>query len=151
MEKIHVHTYRVAVAGDVAGILKIFAEVAPEVPTRILPQTPEIVQRLVASGQSWVGVDADGNIVGYALAEPYDAETLSLVYVGVSKAARDRHVCASLIAKLQEIGKSIVTDVRSNNKSSMVERFERFGFIRGNVNEDRTKLRWEKSVTAAVT
>ena len=147
--KIHVHTYRVAVAGDEAGILKVFAEVASEVPTRVLPQTETIVQGLVASGQSWVGVDADDNIVGYALAEPCDAETLSLVYVGVSKATRNQHVCASLISKLQEIGAPIVTDVRSNNKSSMVARFERFGFVKGDVNADRTKLRWEKSATPA--
>ncbi len=147
--KIQAQTYRVAIAGDEAGILKVFAEVASEVPTRVLPQTEAIVQRLVASGQSWVGVDADDNIVGYALAEPCDAETLSLVYVGVSKAMRNQHVCASLISKLQEIGAPIVTDVRSNNKSSMVERFEHFGFVKGDVNADRTKLRWEKPPTAA--
>jgi hypothetical protein len=85
----------------------------------------------------------------YALAEPCDAETLSLVYVGVSKATRNQHVCASLISKLQEIGAPIITDVRSNNKSSMVERFEHFGFVKGDVNADRTKLHWEKPATPA--
>lgn len=143
--KILVPTYRVAVPSDEAGILKIFAEVASEVPTSVLPQTKAIIQRLVASGQSWVGVDADDNVVGYTLAEPCDAETLSLVYVGVSKAARDQHVCASLILRLQSIGAAIVTDVRSNNKSSMVERFEHFGFVKSDENADRTKLRWENS------
>jgi hypothetical protein len=137
-------TYRVAVSGDKAGILKVFEEVAPEVPTRVLPQTDGIVQRLVASGQSWVAVDADGNIVGYALAEPCDSETLSLVYVGVSKAARNQHALSSLVAKLQETGAPIITDVRSNNQSSMVERFEHFGFVKGDVDANRTKLRWAK-------
>jgi acetyltransferase (GNAT) family protein len=147
--KIHVHTYRAAVAGDAAGILRVFAEVASEVPTSVLPQTEAIVQRLVASGQSWVGVDADDNIVGYALAEPCDAETLSLVYMGVSKAARNQHVSSSLILKLQEVGAPIITGVRSNNKSSMIERFEHFGFVKGDANADRTKLRWEKPAKAA--
>jgi hypothetical protein len=104
---------------------------------------------LVASGQSWVAVDADGNIVGYALAESYDSKTLSLVYMGVSKAARNQHVSSSLISKLQEIGAPMITDVRSNNKSSMVERFEHFGFVKSDVNADRTKLRWEKRTTPA--
>ena len=83
----------------------------------------------------------------YALAEPHDSKTLSLVYAGVSKAARTQHVCSSLISKLQEIGAPIVTDVRSNNKSSMVERFEHLGFVKGDVNADRTKLRWERQAT----
>jgi hypothetical protein len=55
-------SYRVAVSGDEAGILKVFAEVAPEVPTSVVPQTEPILERLVASGQSWVAVGADDNI-----------------------------------------------------------------------------------------
>jgi ribosomal protein S18 acetylase RimI-like enzyme len=141
--KTHVTTSRVAVPGDEAAILNVFEEVAPEVPTSVLPQADGIVKRLVASGQSWVAVDADGNIVGYALAEAHDSETLSLVYMGVSKAARNQHVSSSLISKLQEIGAPIITDVRSNNKSSMVERFEHFGFVKSDVDPNRTKLRWE--------
>lgn len=106
-----------------------------------------MIQRLVESGQSWVAVDADGNIIGYALAEPYDRKTLSLFYLGVSKAARSQRVSSSLISKLQEIGAPIITDVRYNNKSSMVERFERFGFVKGDIDAGRTKLRWEKPAT----
>jgi len=64
MAETQVKTYRVAVSGDEAGILTVFEEVAPEVPTAVLPQTEGIVQRLVASGQSQVAVDVDGNIVG---------------------------------------------------------------------------------------
>jgi hypothetical protein len=59
--------------GNMWGILKVFAEVAPEVPTSVLPQTEGIIQRLVASGQSWVAVDTDGNVVGYALADSMHA------------------------------------------------------------------------------
>lgn len=141
-------TYRVAVATDEAGILNVFAEVAPEVPTSVLPQTEAIIQRLVASGQSWIAVDADDKIVGYALAEPCDSKTLSLVYMGVSNAARNQQVSSSLTSKLRKSGAPIITDVRSNNKSSMVERFEHFGFVKTDVNGDRTKLRWEKQSLA---
>src|SRR3954465_14113229 len=73
-------TYRAAVTGDQAGIVKVFAEVASEVPTAVRPQTEAYIKQFVASGQSWVAVDADGEVVGYALAERHDRETLSLVY-----------------------------------------------------------------------
>jgi predicted N-acetyltransferase YhbS len=106
-----------------------------------------------ASDLSWVAFDADGNIVGYALAEAFDQETLKLAYLGVSKAARNQRVSSALISKLKEIGAPIITDVRSNNKSSMVERFEHFGFVKCGddpFSADRTKLRWEKPATAGV-
>src|SRR5712675_601068 len=143
----HVKTYRVAVPGDEPAILNIFAEVAPEVPTAVRPQTKGIIKELVATGDSWVAIDAD-KIVGYALAA-MDTNTLSLVYLGVSKTARNQRVSSSLISKLKERGAPIITDVRSNNISSMVERFEHFEFVKSNVNADRTKLRWEKRATPA--
>jgi hypothetical protein len=144
----HVKTYRVAVPGDEAAILNVFAEVAPEVPTAVRPQTEGIIKELVAKGDSWVAIDADDKIIGYALAA-MDNNTLSLVYMGVSKTARNQRVSSSLISKLKESGAPIITDVRSNNTSSMVERFEHFGFVKGDVNADRTKLRWEKRATPA--
>lgn len=76
-----VKTYRVAVPGDEAAILNIFAEVAPEVPTAVRPQTEGIIKELVATGNSWVAIDADDKIVGYALAA-MDTNTLSLVLSG---------------------------------------------------------------------
>jgi ribosomal protein S18 acetylase RimI-like enzyme len=143
-----VKTYRVAVPGDEAAILNVFAEVAPEVPTAVLPQTEGIIEGLVATGVSWVAIDANDQIVGYVLATMYD-NTVSLVYLGVSKTARNQRVSSSLISKLKESGAPIITDVRSNNTSSMVERFEHLGFVKGDVNADRTKLRWEKRATPA--
>ncbi|MBR0710142.1 GNAT family N-acetyltransferase [Bradyrhizobium liaoningense] len=139
--------YRIAIPDDEVGILLVFAEVAREVPTAVRPQTTAYIARYVASGQSLIAVDAHGNIVGYALAEPHDKETLSLVYLGVSKAARGQHVSSALISKLKEIGAPIITDVRSDNKSSMVERFRRFGFVETDSDGNRTKLRWEMSPT----
>jgi hypothetical protein len=91
----HVKTYRVAVPGDEPAILNIFAEVAPEVPTAVRPQTEGIIKELVATGDSWVSINADDKIVGYALAA-MDTNTLSLVYLGVSKTARNQRVSSSL-------------------------------------------------------
>ena len=54
-----------------------------------------------------------------------------------------------LLCQLAFGGAPIITDVRSNNTSSMVERFEHFGFVKGDVNADRTKLLWEKRATPA--
>jgi hypothetical protein len=143
-----VKTYRLAAPGDEAAILHVFAEVAPEVPTAVRPQTEGIIKELVATGDSWVAIDADDKIIGYALAA-MDNNTLSLVYMGVSKTARNQRVSSSLISKLKESGAPIITDVRSNNTSSMVERFEHFEFVKSDVNADRTKLRWEKRATPA--
>ncbi|WP_156947082.1 GNAT family N-acetyltransferase [Bradyrhizobium sp. WSM3983] len=136
-------SYCVAAPGDEAGILKVFAEVAPEVPTAVRSGTKELIDRLVATNQSWIATDAAGTIIGYALAEG-DDKAIWLVYLGVSAAARNQRVSSSLIARLKETGRPIDTDVRSNNTSSMVERFEHFGFVKTHVNNDRTKLRWER-------
>lgn len=140
------YTYRSAASNDQAGILKVFAEVAAEVPTEVRPQTAGLIDGWVAGGRSWVALDAAGTIVGYALAEMSNNET-SLVYVGVAKKARGQRVCSTLISKLNETGAPINTDVRANNTSSMVERFERLGFVKVDANKDRTKLRWEKKAT----
>jgi ribosomal protein S18 acetylase RimI-like enzyme len=136
--------YRVAVPSDEVGILLVFAEVAPEVPTRVYPDTLGRIEGLVATGLSWVAVDADDEIVGYALAYSHD-NTIYLSYLGVSKIARDQHISTALASKLKESGAPIVTDVRPDNKSSMVERFARFGFVEIPNVFAGTKLRWEKS------
>ena len=136
-------TYRVAAPGDEIGILLVFAEVAPEVPTRIYPRTRRKIEDLVATDMSWVAVDADDMIVGYALAEG-DKKMLLLGYLGVSKAARNQHISTTLVSKLQENGAPIFTDVRPDNKSSMVERFERFGFVKIPNEFTGTRLRWDK-------
>ncbi|WP_271593760.1 GNAT family N-acetyltransferase [Bradyrhizobium sp. CCBAU 65884] len=134
-------TCRVAASNDLVGILKVFEEVAPEVPTRVYPETKGYIDAWVGTGKSWVATDANGTIVGYALAEG-DDKALSLIYLGVSKAARGQGVCSSLISKLKGARVSINTDVRSDNKSSMVDRFLHFGFVKGNIDKDRTKLHW---------
>ena len=135
--------YRLAVPGDVVGILLVFAEAAPEVPTRVYPDTSGRIEGSVATGLSWVAVDADEKIVGYALAYSHD-NTIYLDYLGVSKTARNQHISTTLVSKLKESSALIVTDVRPDNRSSMVERFARFGFVEMPTRFPGTKLRWEQ-------
>lgn len=69
--------------GSVAfGADRLTCESCPPVFYRRLYLT--IIKELVATGDSWVAIDADDKIVGYALAA-MDTNTLSLVYLGVSK------------------------------------------------------------------
>jgi hypothetical protein len=138
-------TYRTAIADDEDDILTIFAEVADEVPTiGVKEGTKELVARLVASRASLVALDADGKIVGYALAEP-DGKGLSLFYLGVTGAARDKHVCSGIVARMKEHRLPITASVRHNNKSSMAERFEHLGFKVLEKQQDQTKFRWQAS------
>jgi hypothetical protein len=135
---------RVAIPGDDVGILLIFSEVAPEVPTRVYPHTLGRIEDLVGTGLSWVAVDADDNIVGYALAYSHD-NTVYLDYLGVSKTARGQLISGTLVSKLKESGAPIIAGVRPDNKSSMVERFKRFDFVEIPNNFPGTKLRWERA------
>jgi len=137
-------TYRVAVPGDKVGILLAFAEAAPEVPTKVYPDTLERIGGSIAAGLSWVAVDADDNVVGYALAYDHD-NTTYLDYLGVSKTARGQRISRALVSKLKERGAPIISSVRPDNKSSMVERFARFGFVETHTEFPGTKLRWERS------
>lgn len=100
------------------------------------------IEGLVGTGLSWVAIDASDSVVGYALAYSHD-NTIYLEYLGVSKAARGEHISTALVSKLKETGAPIITDVRPDNKSSMVERFLRFGFVVVPSVFDGTKLRWE--------
>lgn len=141
------YIYRVANHQDRAEVFKIFEEVASEVPTVINEGTAGLVEEWIATGGSWVAIDSTGTIVGYALAGTNNGET-SLGYLGVSKVARGQHVSSTLISKLQEVGAPIITDVRTNNENSMVERFEYLGFVKcapDVFSKDRTKLRWDPS------
>jgi ribosomal protein S18 acetylase RimI-like enzyme len=137
-------TCRAAIPDDEAGILAVFAEVAPEVPTTVKEGTKELIARLVATEASLVAVDLHGKVVGYALAEGDGKGGISLIYLGVAKAARNNGISKTIISQLKEHGMPITASVRNDNASSMAERFKRFGFVeRESVLEGETKYRWE--------
>ena len=137
-------TYRTAIADDVDDILAIFAEVAHEVPTiGVVEGTKELVADWVAKGASSVALDVDGKVVGYALAGGDGKGGISLIYLGVTGAARGKRICSGIVARLKEHGMPITASVRHNNKSSMAARFERLGFEVLEKQQDQTKFRWQ--------
>jgi hypothetical protein len=137
-------TYQTATAADVDDILTIFAEVAPEVPTvGVIEGTKEMVQRLAGSGASSVALDADGKIVGYALAGGDGNGGIDLVYLGVTATARGKGVCSGIVDGLKEHGVPITAAVRHNNKGLMAERFQHLGFEVLEKQEEQTKFRWK--------
>jgi hypothetical protein len=136
-------TYRAAVPDDEGGILGVFGEVAAEVPTAVRPQTEAIIHRFVSSGASLVAIDGDGKVIGYALAESDGNGGISLMYLGVAKAARSKRICSSIISQLKKHGMPITASVRHNNKSSMADRFKHLEFTESEVREEETKFRWE--------
>ncbi len=139
-------TYRPANADDVDDILTIFAEVAPEVPTvGVIEGTRGRVEGWVATGDSLVALDANGKVVGYALAYATGEDGIELVYLGVTGAARGKGVCSGIVARLKERGVPITASVRHNNKSSMAERFGRLGFKVLQKQEEQTKFRYSES------
>jgi hypothetical protein len=136
-------TYRTATAADADDILKVFGEVAPEVPTRVIEGTKELVERLAASGASSVALDADGKVVGYALAGGDGQGGIDLVYLGVTGAARGKGVCSGIVAGLKDHGVPITAAVRHDNKSSMADRFGHLGFKVLKKQDEQTKFRWQ--------
>jgi hypothetical protein len=97
----------------------------------------------VATGASSVALDADGKVVGYALAEGDGKDGISLVYLGVTGTARGKRICSGIVAGLKEHDVPITAAVRHNNKSSMADRFERLGFEVLEKQQEQTKFRWQ--------
>jgi hypothetical protein len=137
-------TYRTATAPDVDDILTIFAEVAPEVPTLgVVEGTKERVEGWVGTGASSVALDADGKIVGYALAGGDGNGGIDLVYLGVTATARGKGVCSGTVDGLKEHSVPITAAVRHNNTGLMAERFQHLGFEVLEKQKEQTKFRWK--------
>jgi hypothetical protein len=107
-------TYQTATAADVDDILTIFAEVVPEVPTvGVIEGTKEMVQRLAGSGASSVALDADGKIVGYALAGGDGNGGIDLVYLGVTANILGLRFSKSRRSRLSSAGSQMVSRSRA--------------------------------------
>jgi hypothetical protein len=61
---------------------------------------------MAQSGKSWVAVDADGNVVGVALARKdiHDQKAISLRYIGLGKNSRGLAISSTLMEKLKADG-----------------------------------------------
>ena len=101
--------YRHAELGEAADILALLLEVAPGLPVSVDTLEQEealyaLIRNCARSGESWVAIDETGRIVGFLLAEPYQArrhygehEILELYYGGVVKAHRRRGIFTRIV------------------------------------------------------
>jgi hypothetical protein len=94
--------YRVASRDYETDIFAVLEEVAPEIPVLLdTPARQDAIRGIIVecrkSGKSWVAVDANGTVVGFALARPdlHEAGAISLRYVGVSGNSRRRGIFAT--------------------------------------------------------
>jgi hypothetical protein len=153
--------YRRANDGDVHGIFAILQEVAQEIPLSLdTLERQEMMQAIIAEccacGESWVAVDADGTIVGLALAKPdilerfhHENEALSLRYVAVSGSRRRRGIFRGLMEKLKAKKVPLTATVLLGNQSGMVDRLSKIGFTKSKISAEKVDLRWEHTSPAA--
>jgi|SRR5262245_30828396 len=141
--------YRNAHDGDVRGIFAILQEVAPEIPLSLdAPESQEVMQDIIAEccacGESWVAVDADGTIVGLALAKPdrlerffHQNEALSVRYVDVSGSSRGRGIFRGLMDRLMAKNVPLTATVLNGNQSGMVDRLSKIGFTKSEAGAEK--------------
>ena len=133
---------RVAAADDAEGIFRVLAEVAPEIP--LLIDTSErresvsrIIDKCVATGESWVATGGRGVVAGFILAEPdemerfhHDNQALHLRYAGVSNAYRRQGIFRALIQQVMKRGVPLTAIVKAANQCQMAALLQRVGFQR---------------------
>jgi N-acetylglutamate synthase-like GNAT family acetyltransferase len=141
--------YRVATRDDETNILALFKEVAPEIPISL--DDPEVEAKMITEivqcrGETWVAVDANGKVIGFALARPdlraKDTAT-SLKYIGVGGNSRGLGISSNLVNKLKAKGVPLTANVLSGNQSAMPDRLVRFGFTKVESDDKQTKFRWD--------
>jgi hypothetical protein len=132
----------------------LFKEVAPEIPIPVddpdaeAKMTTEIVQ---CRDGTWVAVDADGKVVGFALTRldlRAKDKVTSLKYIDVDRNSRGLRICSNLIEKLKAKGMPLSASVLSGNQSAMADRLVRLGFTKIESDGKETKFRWDPSIAA---
>jgi GNAT superfamily N-acetyltransferase len=132
--------YRQATIDDAPEIHALLLRLAPEIP--LLVDTLEREEALYALirncgrvGESWVALDAQEQIIGFALIDPEvlerhyaEHEILDLRYAGVAPEHRGQGVFHTLISRVQSRLVPITTIVPPHNRFDAVARLEKFGF-----------------------
>jgi N-acetylglutamate synthase-like GNAT family acetyltransferase len=147
--------YRKANRGDAGGIFAVLQEVAREIPVSLdTPESEEAMQYIIAEccdcGESWVAVDANGTIVGLALAKPdvlerfhHENEALSLRYIGVTGSRRQHGIFRSLMETLMAKEVPLTATVLHANRCGMADRLAKIGFTKSKSDAKEVQLRWE--------
>ncbi len=142
--------YRLATQMDEAGILTVLTEVAPEIPVEL--EGPERQAKIWAeivqcrkSGKSWVAIESDGTVIGFALARPDAYENKAAIYMpygGVTAALRCRKIFSTLVEKLKANGVPLIAHVLLGNKSDMKNTLMKRGFTEIDYNANQKKFLW---------
>jgi hypothetical protein len=89
------YRYRLATSDDVSAIFAVLKEIAPEIPLRLDNSERQMlvfeqIHRCIGSGEVWIALDRDNQVVGFLLAEPdklerffHENQALELSYGGV--------------------------------------------------------------------
>ncbi len=143
---------------DALEIFAVLVEVACEIPVCIKDDDREKViekiQAQVGMRKSLVATDAMGRIVALLLVEPraagnklvLDGEPqpagLNLLYGGVTKSWRGKHIFPAMIDKMKRRGLPLFAAVRHDNKGHMAERLIKLGFEKVGTLFEEDKFRW---------
>ena len=148
--------YRAARVEDAHDIDALLVRLAPEIPLFIDTLARRealygLIRRCTRSGESWIALDAAGQVVGFVLAELNENRRhyaehsiLDLHHAGVAPEHRQRGIFATLIGKLQERRVPITATVHAQNSAEAARHLERRGFRdAGTPGSGERHLRWE--------
>lgn len=150
-------SYRLATKDDETDILAVLEEVAPEIPVRLDGEERQTkvkteIRQCQQTKKSWVAVDTDGNVVGFALARPdaYKGKAaIYLPYVGVSIGSRRDGIFSTLVEKLKANGAHLIANVLHDNKSGMEDILMKNGFTEIERNSKQKKFVWSPSAAGS--
>jgi hypothetical protein len=127
-----IYRYRLATTDDASAIFAVLQEVAPEIPVRLdtLERKDLLFNRIqegIGSGNVWIALDRDNQVVGFLLAEE-PREALELTYGGVRTSHRGHHIFPTLVKKMMAKGVPLTATVMHSNESNMVNRLLKLDF-----------------------
>lgn len=139
---------------DAGEIHALLLTLAPEIP--LLVDTLEreealyaLVRNCARSGESWVAVDNEERIVGFALAEATqfarhyaEHETIELRYAGVAPAQRNRGIFGRLVAHVLDRMVPVTATVAPQNRAAAA-RLRQRGFVPVDAAGGGQRLHWE--------
>ena len=123
-----IYRYRLATTDDASAIFAVLEEVAPEIPVRLDTQRT-CIQEGIGSGNAWIALDRDNQVVGFLMAEP-DREALELSYGGVRTSHREHHIFPTLVKKMMAKGVPLTATVMHSNESNTVNRLLKLDFTK---------------------
>jgi hypothetical protein len=134
-EENKIYRYRLATSDDALTIFalleEVASEIAPEFPSHLNEQREAVLKRVETScdsGETWIALDRDDQIVGFLMAEPLGLG-LELSYGGVKESHRGNDIFPDLVAKMKAKGIPLRASVAHSNDFQMPDRLRELGFV----------------------